>query len=282
MVSEIIFAAGCFWGVQATFDKIYGILKTEAGYIGGKIKNPTYEDVCGGLTGYAEAVCIKYDSKVISLGELLDVFFMIHDPTTKDRQGPDYGTQYRSGIYYCHISDKKIILDKIKQYSSYFDNPILTEVKKATVFWPAESYHQKYFEKHQESVCRLTEANKERFLQKKLMPEQYWVMRGQGTEPPFSGKYIYTDEVGVYHCAACGQKLFHSDSKFQSDCGWPAFNQAIDGSIKIYKDFTHFMIRDEVVCSRCGSHLGHVFDDEKTKTGLRYCINSIALNFEEK
>lgn len=282
MVSEIIFAGGCFWGVQAVFDKIDGVLETEVGYIGGKMKNPTYEDVCTGLTGHTEAILIKYDSTVISLDELLEIFFMIHDPTSKDRQGPDWGSQYRSGIYYCHSEDKKIISDKIKQISFYFDKPIVTEIKKANTFYPAEEYHQKYYKKNPKDVCRFSEANKEHFLQKKLSPEQYWVMRGKGTEAPFSGKYIYVDDDGLYRCAACGQKLFLSGNKIKSDCGWPAFDKALKDTVKIYKDFTHFMVRDEVVCSRCGSHLGHVFDDEKTKTGVRYCINSIALNFEEK
>ena len=281
-MSEVIFAAGCFWGVQFTFDKIYGVLETKVGYVDGKTENPTYNDVCSGITGHAEAVQVIYNSKIIQLDELIDIFFMIHDPTSVDRQGPDFGTQYRSGIYYYNSADRAIILKKIKEYSSCFDGPIVTEVKKVDKFWPAEVYHQKYFEKHKTIGCRFTEVRKESFLQKKLSPEQYWVMRGKGTEAPFSGEYIYTDEKGIYRCAACGQKLFTSESKFQSDCGWPAFDDSLKGTTKIQKDFSHFMIRDEVICSRCGSHLGHLFEDDETKTGLRYCINSIALKFEEK
>ena len=282
MEREIIFSAGCFWGVQATFDKIYGVLETKVGYIDGKIKSPTYSEVCSGEYDYAEAVYIKYNHEIIQLDELLDIFFMTHDPTSLNRQGADFGRQYRSAIFYCNSEDKKNILKKIKEYCPYFDNPIVTEVKKAGTFWPAETYHQKYFEKHNINSCRYAEICKESFLQKKLYPEQYWVMRGKGTEPPFSGKYIYTDEKGIYCCAACGQELFLSEKKFQSDCGWPAFNNALKNKVNIHKDFSHFMIRDEVVCSRCGSHLGHVFDDKESKTGVRYCINSIALKFKEK
>ena len=214
---KIILSAGCFWGVQAIFDKVYGVLETEVGYIDGKKKNPTYSDVCAGKDNYAEAVLIKYDVNLITLDELVDIFFMIHDPTSIDRQGPDFGKQYRSAIFYYNLKDKKIILEKIKEYSSYFDNPIVTQVKKADIFWPAEKHHQKYFEKYNINSCRYTEACKESFLQKKLLPEQYWVMRGKGTEPPFSGKYIYNDENGIYCCAACGQKLFLSENKFQSN-----------------------------------------------------------------
>ena len=120
-------------------------------------------------------------------------------------------------------------------------------------------------------------------LKKKLSPEQYDVLRKKGTEAPFSGKYDSFFDTGKYKCAACGNILFTSETKYDSGCGWPAFFAANEGSIKTKEDTSHGMLRIEVVCRRCGSHLGHVFDDgPKDKSGKRYCINSLALSFEKQ
>jgi peptide-methionine (R)-S-oxide reductase len=115
-----------------------------------------------------------------------------------------------------------------------------------------------------------------------LTPEQYRVLRQQGTERPFTGEYVDTETDGTYHCAACGQPLFASDTKFHSGSGWPSFWDVIDkGNVDLREDRSHGMVRTEVVCSRCGSHLGHVFNDGPRKaTGLRYCINSVCLNLQ--
>ncbi|MGE3954936.1 MAG: peptide-methionine (R)-S-oxide reductase MsrB [Parachlamydiales bacterium] len=119
--------------------------------------------------------------------------------------------------------------------------------------------------------------------EKELDPEAYRVMRQKGTEPPFSGEYVDCKKEGVYHCKLCGQPLFGSDDKFDSGSGWPSYTQAIaDGVVTLKTDTSHGMIRTEVLCSRCGSHLGHVFPDGPEPTGRRYCINSICLNLEEK
>lgn len=282
MIKCTFFAAGCFWGVQSAFDKVPGVLETTAGYMGGHTKNPTYKQVCGDKSGHAETVRVMYDTRQITLVELLDIFFMIHNPTTPDQQGPDRGTQYRSVLFYRTKSEQRLMEKKLKEYQSYFKEKIVTQILPAKQFYSAEDYHQKYYDKHGKKSCKNIEVNKESLLQKKLSPEQYWVMRGKGTEPPFSGAYLYTDDRGVYRCAACGQKLFDSSAKFQSGCGWPSFDASLPDSVIIRKDLSHFMIRDEVLCRRCGSHLGHVFSDGPTPTGLRYCINSVALNLKAK
>lgn len=116
----------------------------------------------------------------------------------------------------------------------------------------------------------------------KLTPEQYSVLREKGTEAPFTGKLLKENRNGRYQCVACGQELFSSDTKFDSGTGWPSFDEAIPGAVKFEHDTKYGMERTEVLCSRCGSHLGHVFDDGPTETGKRYCLNSVCLGFEEK
>lgn len=117
---------------------------------------------------------------------------------------------------------------------------------------------------------------------KLLSPEQYYVIREKGTERPFSGKYVSTNEKGMYVCAACGNELFSSEGKFDSHCGWPSFDRAVsEGKINTHTDTTHGMVRTEITCARCGGHLGHVFDDGPTETGLRYCVNSLSIDFKK-
>jgi len=115
-----------------------------------------------------------------------------------------------------------------------------------------------------------------------LTPEQFAVLREKGTEAPFSGEYVHEDTDGTYRCVACGNALFSSDAKFDSGTGWPSFDQALPGAIVTETDHSHGMTRTEIMCAKCGSHLGHVFDDGPTATGKRYCINSICLDLEEK
>ena len=149
------FAAGCFWGVEATFRKLKGVISTRVGYVGGHTKNPTYHDVCTDETGYAEAVEVTYDPAKISYEKLLDVFWQNHDPTQVNRQGPDVGTQYRSEIFY-HNHEQKTAAIKSReklQKSGKYKNPIATEITQATKFYQAEDYHQQYLEKKGLNVC---------------------------------------------------------------------------------------------------------------------------------
>lgn len=122
----------------------------------------------------------------------------------------------------------------------------------------------------------------EKDWEEKLSPEEYYVLRQKGTERPFTGKYNDFDGKGSYHCTGCGQKLFKSDTKFDAHCGWPSFDEAIKGAVTYIEDRSHGMLRTEVVCSNCQGHLGHVFNDGPTETtGMRYCMNSISLEFKE-
>mgnify|MGYP001226141982 FL=1 len=152
MTEIAIFAAGCFWGIEEKFLSTSGVKETEVGYIGGKTENPSYQDVCAGDTYHAEAVRVHYDSDEITYDELLEIFFTIHDPTTLNRQGPDFGTQYRSSIFYLNDFQRLSGENKIKQLNATkFDNSIVTTVEEAGSFWIAEEYHQKYIRKKKQS-----------------------------------------------------------------------------------------------------------------------------------
>ena len=143
-----MFGAGCFWGVEYNFAKLKGVREVLSGYSGGKTPNPTYEQVCSNSTEHAEVVMIDYDETQISYEELLDAFWMKHDPTTLNRQGPDVGNQYRSAIFYFDEEQKTLAKESLKNLQEKLERSIVTEITKADTFWKAEEYHQKYFEKH--------------------------------------------------------------------------------------------------------------------------------------
>ncbi|MBI2045878.1 MAG: peptide-methionine (S)-S-oxide reductase MsrA [Parcubacteria group bacterium] len=156
-LEKATFAAGCFWGVEEAFRKIKGVKDVIVGYVGGHTKHPTYEDVCGGKTGHAEAVHVLFDPKEVSYEVLLQAFWDMHDPTTANRQGPDVGEQYRSAIFF-HSATQEIAARKSKETldtSKKFNNPIVTEITKASPFYRAEEYHQRYFEKHGGGACHV-------------------------------------------------------------------------------------------------------------------------------
>ena len=148
MTKLAIFAAGCFWGIEEKFLSRNGVLDTEVGYIGGITNDPTYQDVCSGETGHAEAVRVKFDENVVNYEELVSLFYEIHDPTTLNKQGPDIGTQYRSEIF-CLDDDQYLIADTMKRKlnKEVYDDRIVTSISMADSFWIAEEYHQKYIRK---------------------------------------------------------------------------------------------------------------------------------------
>jgi len=154
-MEEATFGAGCFWHVELAFGRVKGVLSTSVGYMGGWFENPSYEDVCCGGTDHAEVVSLTYDPAIVAYEKLLTKFWAMHDPTTPNRQGPDVGTQYRSVIFY-HNETQKALAEASKQAmeaSKAYSAPIVTEIKPAGVFYPAEEYHQKYLEKRGKSSC---------------------------------------------------------------------------------------------------------------------------------
>lgn len=156
-MEKATFGAGCFWGVQAAFDRIPGVLETAVGYEGGTLENPTYRDVCTDRTGHAEVLQVTFDPAKVSYQQLLDAFFKEHNPTQLNRQGPDHGTQYRSVIFYHSQEQQQAVAEIIARLTAEqkFQRPIVTQVVPAETFWPAEEYHQKYLDKRGATSCHI-------------------------------------------------------------------------------------------------------------------------------
>lgn len=154
-MKEIYLAGGCFWGVEAYMSAINGVVDTEVGYANGDKENPTYEEVCRSITGHTETTYVKYDESIISLEELLNRFWRIIDPTMLNRQGPDIGQQYRTGIYYIDESDLEIINKTLEEQKTKYTKPIVTEIEPLKVFYKAEEYHQDYLKKNPGGYCHI-------------------------------------------------------------------------------------------------------------------------------
>lgn len=278
----IYLAGGCFWGVEAFLIRLNGINQTEVGYANGYDLAPTYEKVCSGKTGHTETVKVTYNPKIISLEDILENFFKIIDPYTKNRQGNDIGTQYRTGIYWQEESQKSIVINFLKNKQKLSSKRIFTEAHSISNFYPAEEYHQKYLEKNPHGYCHvdLNLIDDEKFNH--LSKEEFEITQLSMTEPPFSGKYNDFFEDGVYVDVVDGEVLFSSDDKFDSGCGWPAFSKPVSEDIIVkHRDFSHGTTRIEIRSAKSNSHLGHLFHDGPGGSA-RYCINSNALKFIPK
>jgi peptide-methionine (S)-S-oxide reductase len=156
-LEKATFGAGCFWGVEVAFRQVPGVVEATAGYLGGTLPNPTYEDVCTGRTGHAEVVEVAYDPGRVTFEDLLNVFWSSHDPTTLNRQGPDRGTQYRSAIFYHNEAQRQTAIASKDRWTGAgrFSSPIVTEITPASTFYRAEEYHQRYLEKHGLASCHI-------------------------------------------------------------------------------------------------------------------------------
>jgi peptide methionine sulfoxide reductase msrA/msrB len=295
MIKEIYLAGGCFWGLEKYLSLVPGVIATEAGYANGNTEQVSYEAVCTGNTGHAETVKASYDDEQISLYDLLFKFFAAIDPTALNRQGPDKGTQYRSGIYFQDKTDLEVIRKAVDKLQSQIRKPVKVEIGPLKSYCPAEAYHQKYLDKNPGGYCHIGPAlmesagtapnrypkrDKEE-LKKLLTPMQYRVTQKSGTEPPFQNEYYNEFRPGIYVDITSGEPLFVSSDKFESGCGWPSFSKPIQPSVVTeHRDISHLMNRTEVRSRHSQSHLGHVFADGPAELGgLRYCINSAALRF---
>lgn len=297
-IHEIYLAGGCFWGSEQYLENIFGVQSTEVGYANGTIQNPTYEEVCSGMTGFAETVKVIFDEHQISLSYLLELFYESINPTSVNRQGGDIGSQYRTGVYYTEQKDREVILHSLELLQTQYDAPVVVESKPLENYYKAEEYHQKYLTKNTNGYChipaKLIEKVKgikvdpskyqrldDETLKKELSPLAFAVTQENATERPFENAFDDLFEKGIYVDITSGEPLFLSSDKFDAGCGWPAFSKPIDlSSVKELVDNSLFHKRVEVRSRVGNAHLGHVFEDGPQELGgLRYCINSASLRF---
>lgn len=300
---EIFLAGGCFWGTEHFMRQIAGVIAVESGYANSRVPNPSYREVCSGLTGAVETVHVVYDPTAADLAFLLGLFFRTIDPTAVNRQGNDRGTQYRSGIYFSDPADEPVIREQIAALAAKYDDPIATEAKRLENFYRAEDYHQQYLIKNPRGYCHIEPELFEQARTARMSPElqkfvnasdaelrnrltelQYRVTQQCGTEPPFRNEYWDEHRPGIYVDITNGEPLFSSSDKFDSGTGWPSFVRPIrQGALRNTTDRSYGMLRTEVKAAGSGSHLGHVFrDGPADRGGLRYCMNSASLRFIPK
>lgn len=294
----IYLAGGCFWGIEHLMQAIPGVIDAQSGYANGTGENDAnYQTVCTGETGFRETVRVTYDPEQVSLDALLLAYFYVIDPTQKNQQGNDIGTQYQTGVYYTNDKAKETV-ERIAEMEKSRSEAFFVEIGPLLNYYPAEAYHQNYLENTPYGYCHIPQAEIQLFsglridpgdyrkpaaetIRDKLTEEQYHITQESGTEYAFRNEFWNQFEKGIYVDVVTGEPLFSSADKFRSGCGWPAFSRPIEAPVVVGVEDNSLGMNRMEVRSRAGdSHLGHVFaDDPESPNGVRFCINSAALRF---